>query len=46
MLDPRQAFTNAEHYMALGRAFRERPAAMDSNVIRFPVERVNPRAPR
>lgn len=43
MLDPRQAFTNAEHYMALGRAFRERPVARESNVIRFPVERVGQR---
>lgn len=44
MLDPRQAFTNAEHYMAIGRALRESPAVIvDSNVIRFPVERLKPR---
>lgn len=44
MLHPRQAFPDAERLMAIGRALRERPAVMYSNVIRFPVERVNPRA--
>lgn len=43
MLHPLQAFSNAAHYMALGRAVLERPAVMDSNVIRFPVERLKPR---
>jgi hypothetical protein len=44
MLHPRQAFSDAEHYMALGRALREPPAAIvHPNVIRFPVERLKPR---
>ena len=43
MLHPLQAFSNAAHYMAIGRALSERPATMDPNVIRFPVERLKPR---
>lgn len=44
MLHPRQAFPDAERLMAIGRALREPPAAIvDSNVIRFPVERLKHR---
>jgi hypothetical protein len=44
MLHPRQAFPDAERLMAIGRALRESSAVIvDSNVIRFPVERLKPR---
>lgn len=44
MLHPRQAFSDAERLMAIGRAIREPSAAIvHPNVIRFPVERLKPR---
>jgi hypothetical protein len=44
MLHPRQAFPDAERLMAIGRALREPSAVnVDSNVIRFPVERLKSR---
>lgn len=44
MLHPRQAFPKAERLMTIGRALRESPAnIVDTNVIRFPVERLGQR---